>query len=599
MIPQTFIDELLNRVDIVDVIEKFVPLKRSGANLSACCPFHEEKTPSFTVSQQKQFYHCFGCGAHGTAISFLMEYQSLGFIDAIENLAARAGVEVPRDQRNDRADQQRDSKDYFLTNSRAASHYKRQLKEAPNAIDYLKSRGIDGNIAAKFLVGYASDDWQGLNQEFNDYDDSQHLLDVGLINDKDGRRYDRFRGRIIFPIRDFRGRVIAFGGRIIEKGEPKYLNSPETPLFHKGKEVYGFWESRHAIRQEGRILVVEGYMDVVALHQKGITYAVATLGTAVTEFQVSRLLKQCSDLIFCFDGDSAGRKAAFRALESSLSQIEDGRKVSFLFLPDGDDPDSFIRAHGREVFEEKISNAIPMSDVLITELTRQSGDLESVEDKSKLASLFKPLVARVKAPMMRKLMTERVSTLTGLWIHDLGIDESLGAHKPVRRSLENRSASILSSSRVSSAPSVLQHLIEMLVTFPEVMRDEDSEQLKVLRPNLQKHFSSVQFDALAEILSLVGQQLKQAEIIDYVRNTGLEALVARAVKLANIRSQRGKVEVESVRSEYAQAWEQLHRLSRLNLQKELLSKTSVSSMSEEDKARYRSLTQRLTEPKAD
>jgi DNA primase len=326
MIPQTFIDELLNRVDIVDVIEKFVPLKRSGANLSACCPFHEEKTPSFTVSQQKQFYHCFGCGAHGSAISFLMEYQGLGFIDAIENLAARVGIEVPRDQRNDRADQQRDSKEYFLTNSRAASHYKRQLKKAPDAIDYLKSRGIDGSVAAKFLVGYASDDWQGLNREFHDYDNSQPLLDVGLINDKDGRRYDRFRGRIIFPIRDFRGRVIAFGGRVIEKGEPKYLNSPETPLFHKGKEVYGFWESRHAIRQEGRILVVEGYMDVVALHQSGINYAVATLGTAVTEFQVGRLLKHCSDLTFCFDGDSAGRKAAFRALESSLSQIKDGSK---------------------------------------------------------------------------------------------------------------------------------------------------------------------------------------------------------------------------------------------------------------------------------
>lgn len=598
MIPQTFIDELLNRVDIVDVIEKFVPLKRSGANLSACCPFHEEKTPSFTVSQQKQFYHCFGCGAHGSAISFLMEYQGLGFIDAIENLAARVGIEVPRDQRNDRAEKQKDFKDYFLTNSRAASHYKRQLKDAPNAISYLKGRGIDGNVAAKFLVGYASDDWQGLNEEFNDYDESQSLLDVGLINDKDGRRYDRFRGRIIFPIRDFRGRVIAFGGRVIDKGEPKYLNSPETPLFHKGKEVYGFWESRNTIRQVGRILVVEGYMDVVALHQSGITYAVATLGTAVTESQVSRLLKQSSDLIFCFDGDSAGRKAAFRALESSLSQIEDGGKISFLFLPDGEDPDSFVRIHGRDVFEENILAATPMSDVLINELTRQSGDLDSVEAKSKLASLFKPLVTQVKAPMMRKLLTERVLGLTGLSSGDLGLEDELKTFKSFRRS-SGTVGEYTAPSRATSAPSVLQHLLEIIIVFPSVMRDDDGKYLDELRPNLEKVFSPSQFDVLAEILGLVGAGLKQLQIVARVKGTIFEVPVVRAVELANIRYQEDKVEIESVKTEYEQAWEQLNRLSRLNLQKELLSKTSLSSLSEEDKARYRSLMGPITDQKAD
>ena len=598
MIPQTFIDELLNRVDIVDVIEKFVPLKRSGANLSACCPFHEEKTPSFTVSQQKQFYHCFGCGAHGSAISFLMEYQGLGFIDAIENLASRVGIEVPRDQRNDRAEQQKNSKDYFLINSRAASHYKRQLKDAPNAIEYLKGRGIDGSVAAKFLVGYASDDWQGLNREFNDYDESQPLLDVGLINDKDGRRYDRFRGRIIFPIRDFRGRVIAFGGRIIDKGEPKYLNSPETPLFHKGKEVYGFWESRNAIRQEGRILVVEGYMDVVALHQNGITYAVATLGTAITEFQVSRLLKHSSDLIFCFDGDAAGRKAAFRALESSLGQIEDGSKISFLFLPDGEDPDSFVRTHGREVFEENISSATPMSDVLINELTRRSGDLESVESKSKLASLFKPMVTQVKAPMMRKLLTERVSGLTGLSSSDLGGKEELTAPKSLRRG-SNTSGSLAPSSRASLAPSVLQHLLEILIVFPSVVRDDDRKLLEELRPNLEKMFSPLQFDSLEEVLRLIGDGFKQLQIVDRAKGTILEASILRAVKLADIRYQEDKVEIESVKAEYEQAWEQLHRLSRLNLQRDLLSKKSLSNLSEEDKARYRSLMLPVTDQKAE
>ncbi|MBA4740596.1 MAG: DNA primase [Burkholderiales bacterium] len=598
MIPKTFIDELLNRVDIVDVIEKFVPLKRSGANLSACCPFHEEKTPSFTVSQQKQFYHCFGCGAHGSAISFLMEYQGLGFIDAIENLAARVGVEVPRDQRNDSVEEQRDSKDYFLTNSRAASYYKRQLKDAADAIGYLKGRGIDGSVAAKFLVGYASDDWQGLNQEFNDYDGSQLLLDVGLINEKDGRRYDRFRRRIIFPIRDFRGRVIAFGGRVIDQGEPKYLNSPETSLFHKGKEVYGFWESRHTIRQKRQILVVEGYMDVVALHQSGITYAVATLGTAVTEFQVSRLLKQCSDLIFCFDGDSAGRKAAFRALESGLSQIEDGSKISFLFLPDGEDPDSFVRTQGREVFEESIEAATPMSDVLINELTRQAGNLESVEGRSKLASLFKPMAVKIKAPMMRKLLTERVSSLTGLSSDDLGDQEEPKTRRPLGVNYSGRAVSA-SSSRASTSPSVLQHLIEMLISFPDVMRDDDSKQLDDLRPNLQEHFATAQFDVLAEILGLAGMGLNQTEIIDRVRGSNFETSILRAMKLSNIRYQQDKVEIESVKSEYEQAWEQLHHLSRLNLQRELLSKKSLSSLSEEDKARYRSLMRPKTGPKAD
>jgi DNA primase len=286
-------------------------------------------------------------------------------------------------------------------------------------------------------------------------------------------------------------------------------------------------------------------------------------------------------------------------LESSLSQINDGSKVSFLFLPDGDDPDSYVRAYGSEVFEERISNAIPMSDVLIGELTRKTGDIESVEGRSKLASLFKPLVVKVKAPMMRKLLTERVSRLTGLSINDLGDDESLRTQKPSRRGPVSRDVLDTSSSRAFSAPSVLQHLIEMLIIFPEVMGDEDDKQLKEVRPNLQKRFASLQFDVLEEILQLVSQQLSQSEIIDRVRSTEFEALVVRAVKLANIRYQEGKVEIESVKSEYEQAWEQLHRLSRLNLQEELLSKGSVSSMSIEDKARYRSLMQAKTETKSD
>ena len=596
MIPQIFIDELLSRVDIVDVVEQFVPLKRSGVNLSACCPFHEEKTPSFTVSQQKQFYHCFGCGAHGSAISFLMEQQGLGFIDAVENLAARAGIAVPRDQRKDNDEQRKDSQEYFLSTSRAASHYKRCLKDAPGAINYLKARGIEGSVAAKFLVGYASENWQELKNEFTDYDDSTALLEAGLVNEKDGRRYDRFRDRIIFPIRDSRGRVIAFGGRVIDKGEPKYLNSPETPFFHKGKEVYGFWESRHSIRKEQRILVVEGYMDVVALHQSGITYSVATLGTAVTEFQVARLLKQCSDLIFCFDGDLAGRKAALRALESSLGQVQDGSKVSFLFLPDGEDPDSFVRAQGREIFERNIAEAVPMSDFLINDLIRQSGDLDSVEGKSRLASLFKPVVARVNAPMIRKLLIEKVSALTGLVAFDLGDVPQVRTSQSFRRAPNVQGPE---RSRATSAPSVLKHLIQMLLVFPELARNADSAHLLNVRPSLQQRFAASEFDLLSELLELAAKQLNQSQIIERFRGSVFDEAVLKASSLAHTRYQQGSIDFNLVKEEYAQAWDQLNRLTRLNLQKELLSNRTISSLTEEDKARYRSLTQSQTDPNSD
>ncbi|MBT6183998.1 MAG: DNA primase [Betaproteobacteria bacterium] len=598
MIPQTFIDELLNRIDIVDVIEKFVPLRRSGANLSACCPFHEEKTPSFTVSQQKQFYHCFGCGVHGSAITFLMEHQGLGFIDSVESLANQAGMQVPKNQRSDSTELKRDSTAYFSATSRAASYYKRKLKGASVAIQYLKGRAIDGNIAAKFLVGYASNNWQELSNEFNDYESSSVLLEAGLVNEKDGRRYDRFRDRVIFPIRDFRGRVIAFGGRVIETGEPKYLNSPETPFFQKGKEVYGFWESRSSIRQERRIVVVEGYMDVVALHQHGITYAVATLGTAVTEFQIARLLKQCPDLIFCFDGDSAGRKAAFRALESAISQVEDGNKVSFLFLPDGEDPDSFVRSQGRNTFERKISEATPMSDVLLDELSRKSGDLASVEGKSRFASLFKPIVARIKAPMIRKLLIERVTSLTGLSTVDFGDITVAKTHNNIDFSVKKKPDSF-KRARVHSEPSVLQHLIEMILAYPELVRDGDLSRLQGLWPNVKKHFPPSQSELLTELLQLANAQFNTEQIIGQLKETAFEDVIGRSVDLSRVRYQNGKVKIENVENEYAQAWEQLDRLARLNMQKELLANKTLSELSEDERNLYRSLERSQSDSKTD
>ncbi|HEX7954121.1 MAG TPA: DNA primase, partial [Burkholderiales bacterium] len=347
MIPQSFIQDLLNRVDIVDVVESYVPLKRSGSNYAARCPFHSEKSPSFTVSPTKQFYHCFGCGAHGTAVGFLMEYGGMGFVDAVKDLAQGIGMKVPEEPRSEsaqrKAEQGETLHEVLL---RAAQHYRNQLKDAPQAIAYLKKRGLSGDIAKRFGIGYVPDEWQNLATAFSDYDGPM-LAAAGLVKSKDdGKRYDVFRSRIMFPIVDVRGNVIGFGGRVLGDGEPKSLNSPETPVFEKGRELYGLYQARRAIRDAGRVVVVEGYMDVVALAQSGVEYAVATLGTATTPLHVQKLLRQADEIVFSFDGDNAGRKAAWRALENSLSQLQDGKQLKFLFLPDGEDPDTYVRKHG-------------------------------------------------------------------------------------------------------------------------------------------------------------------------------------------------------------------------------------------------------------
>ena len=350
MIPTDFIQTLLSRVDIVEVIDRYVPLKKAGANYVACCPFHNEKTPSFSVSPGKQFYHCFGCGAHGTAVGFLMEYGGKAFPDAVEELARDAGMEVPRVERpgeREKRDEAQDLNELLLA---AARFYRSQLKDAPRAIDYLKSRGLTGEIAARFGIGYSPDAWRGLEAVFPKYD-APELDAAGLvINGEGGKRYDRFRDRVMFPIHDSRGRVIGFGGRVMGAGEPKYLNSPETPVFSKGRELYGLYLARNAIRDAGRVVVVEGYMDVVALAQHGVEYAVATLGTATTPTHVQKLFRLTDTVVFCFDGDNAGRKAAWRALENTLPMLADGKNAVFLFLPDGEDPDDYVRKRGRAAF---------------------------------------------------------------------------------------------------------------------------------------------------------------------------------------------------------------------------------------------------------
>ncbi len=403
MIPESFKQELLSRIDIVDVIDSRVPLKKAGANLSACCPFHSEKSPSFTVSPSKQFYHCFGCGAHGNAISFLMEYAGLGYIDALRDLADQCGMKLPEMERTlgatgvpagpsvvDLADLM----------ARAMAWYREQLKRSPRAIEYLKRRGLSGQVAARFGIGYAPDGWQNLQGAFTRYDDPQ-LAECGLVivNDE-GRRYDRFRDRVMFPIINPRGQVIGFGGRVLDVGEPKYLNSPETPLFEKGRELYGLREAREAMRKLDRVFVVEGYMDVVALAQHGVENAVATLGTATTPAHVTKLLRQVGEIVFCFDGDRAGRKAAWHALQVAMSVVPDGKMIRFLFLPPEDDPDTYVRAHGAEGFDRAAAGSLPLSRYLISGLTERHGP-DSAEGRSALLAEAKPLVQSMKAPLLQ------------------------------------------------------------------------------------------------------------------------------------------------------------------------------------------------------
>lgn len=413
MIPQSFIQDLLSRIDIVDVVERYVKLKKAGANYVACCPFHSEKTPSFSVSASKQFYHCFGCGAHGSAIGFVMQYAGLGFVDSVRELASAAGIQVPEQRSEERVQAAQRNPSLTELMATAAKFYREQLKSSPSAIDYLRGRGLTGEIAARFGIGYAPDGWQNLDRVFPDYQAAE-LLEVGLVIESDqGRRYDRFRDRIMFPILDGRGNVIGFGGRVIGAGEPKYLNSPETPLFEKGRELYGLLQAREAIRVSDTVIVVEGYMDVVALAQHGIGNAVATLGTATTGYHTHKLLRQANRVVFCFDGDAAGRKAAWRALDASLEEASDNKALAFMFLPGGHDPDSYVREAGAERFRAEVVRAGSATDFLIQEL-RARPDLGTREGRSRLLHDIKPIVARVRAPQLRAQLADAGMRLAGL-----------------------------------------------------------------------------------------------------------------------------------------------------------------------------------------
>jgi DNA primase len=414
-IPDSFLDELVSRSDIVEIISARVPLKKAGREYKACCPFHNEKSPSFSVSAEKQFYHCFGCGAHGTVIGFLMQYEKMEFLDAVADLAQRAGLELPREAQAEREPGTADLHELML---RAARFFEQNLADNARAQAYVQQRGIDAKTSAKFSLGYAPDAWEALLKRFGTQeDDRRRLLQVGLILERSGEKtsgfYDRFRDRLMFPIRDSRGRVIGFGGRVIDQGEPKYMNSPETPLFHKGRELYGLYEARQARADFKRLLIVEGYMDVVRLHQAGITYAVATLGTATTQEHLNKVFRQTHEVVFCFDGDRAGLKAAWRALENALPLAQDGRELKFMFLPEGHDPDTLVAEEGPEAFEIRMKEALPLSEYLVQQLIADV-DLDHVDGRAKLKALAGPLFARMPEGIYREMLADRLASRVGM-----------------------------------------------------------------------------------------------------------------------------------------------------------------------------------------
>ncbi|MDX2411127.1 MAG: DNA primase [Woeseiaceae bacterium] len=577
MIPQDFIDDLIARADIIEVLGRRIQLKKAGREFKACCPFHDEKTPSFTVSPSKGFYHCFGCGAHGTAIGFLMEFDHMSFVEAIEALASMMGVDVPRDE-SDRPARRYD--ELFSLMGSVENHWQACLRDNSNAVDYLKQRGIDGATAKRFGIGYAPDSWSDVLDKFGKTSEAaERLLATGLVIRKDnGKHYDRFRDRIMFPIRDVRGRTIGFGGRALGDGEPKYLNSPETVLFHKGRELYGLYEARQALRQIDQLVVVEGYMDVVALSRHGIDFSVATLGTATTSDHLDRIFRLTENVVFSFDGDRAGKAAAWRALENALPQVREGRQIRFVFLPEKHDPDSYVNEYGSDAFMQAIDEGTALSDFLIGELSSQV-DMTTIDGKARLAELAKPLVNNIPPGVYRELLVDSLADTVGLSAAKL--ERMLGqvpdrqgrpALKPANEGKRRRSAT------TSGRPSAVRRAITLLLNYPESADKLDIEMLAgINRPGV---------DLLHDLIETVQKEpnITTAGLLERWRHDDKGRHLG---KLAAI-----EVPAEEdfdASAELAACLEQLAAAGRRERIEFLIEKQKLSSLTDEEKAEFRAL----------
>jgi DNA primase len=559
LIPDSFIDELLARVDIVDVIERRVPLKKAGREWTACCPFHNERSPSFTVSPTKQFFHCFGCGVHGSAIKFLMDYDRLEFPDAVEELAQTVGLTVPRE--GGREERPREDKtDLYDLLDAAASWYESELPRNAQAQAYCKKRGLDEETIRQFRLGWAPAGYDGVLKALGSNDRRKALLDeAGMVATGDRGRYDRFRERLMFPILDRRGRVIAFGGRVLSSEQsPKYLNSPETPLFHKGRELFALWQVKQANQKLVRIMVVEGYMDVIALHQAGLPIAVATLGTATTPEHTELLFRAAPDVVFCFDGDRAGRAAAWKALEAALPRLRDGRQAYFLFLPDGEDPDSLVRKEGKEGVEKRIKEAMPLSDYFFNELSHEV-DMASLDGRARLAERARPLLAKLPDGAFRDLMAQELEKRSGARAM---LQADPATHRAVQRPMAVQRSLVRSAISLLLTQPGLADQVEAPYRFlrldkPGVALLAELLDLARARPGINpamlvEHFAErPEYPSLQKLMAVmsVGEpETQQVEFFDALAKLEREAIVQqKAILMARERASLSEAEKSELR----------------------------------------------------
>ena len=532
LIPREFIDDLLTRADVVEVINARVPLKKKGREYGACCPFHNEKTPSFTVSPSKQFYHCFGCGVHGSAITFLMEYEHLDFVEAIESLADSMGITVPREEggKAPSPEQRQRSKDLFSLLEDANSYYQLQLKSSVQAVDYLKDRDLSGEVCKRFNIGYSLNGWDHTlkhfaNNQSHDYSEQQ-LVDSGLVIQKeDGKIYDRYRDRIMFPIRNRKGQVIGFGGRVLGDELPKYINSPETTIFHKGRELYGFYEARKNTQKLDRIIVVEGYMDVIALAQFDISYAVATLGTATTQDHIKQLFRAVPEVIFCFDGDRAGREAAWRALENAMPVMQDGKEIRFLFLPDGEDPDTQVRKIGKDAFEENYKHAASLNAYFIENLherfniTSDEGKARFIEEASKLLQLMPDTL--VKDQLVLRLAKQ--TSIDERVLRNRQLSSKNNANIELSNKQVTNNISRISNREVRQTP--IRYAISLLLNEPLLIKNVNNIEEIALSKLPGSDLLTTLIEALQE-----NPNLKPVALLDRWKNSEFEAPLAQLMK---------------------------------------------------------------------